>query len=180
MAHFLFAGNSLHFKCIMIIFLQKMVLQSKEFRVNSKSNRAYLPWMPTTFNQYRGIEHMTYNFPNSSTDQGFIQNMHGEPIWKVPSSLTSFVGRECEIQQICLLVRRSDLRLLTLIGTGGVGKTRLSMQVAQKLKGHFAAGIYFVSLSSLHSSDQVSDTLAHGLGLTKKDNCSPLELVKQF
>ena len=61
---------------------------------------------------------------------------YARPAFPVP--LTSFIGREQEIATICTLLRRPEIRLLTLIGTGGVGKTRLSLQVADCLRKDFA------------------------------------------
>src|SRR5579864_8414064 len=64
----------------------------------------------------------------------------------LPVPLTSFVGREQEIATVCTLLRRPEIRLLTLVGTGGVGKTRLALQVATRLSQDFAEQVGFISL----------------------------------
>jgi transcriptional regulator with XRE-family HTH domain len=66
-----------------------------------------------------------------------------------PLQLTSFVGREQEVTAVEALLRRGAARLLTLTGAGGIGKTRLALQVAERLTDAFADGIYFVPLAAL-------------------------------
>src|SRR6266699_5739676 len=85
-------------------------------------------------------------FPPPSTP-----SLH-RPLLSIPSLSTSFVGREKEIAAICAQLRRAGLRLLTLFGTAGVGKTRLALQVAKELIDQFADGIYFVALEQLNKT----------------------------
>ena len=63
----------------------------------------------------------------------------------LPKPLTSFIGREKEIQQVEQLVSRA--RLVTITGSGGVGKTRLAIQVAEALTPHFKDGALWVELA---------------------------------
>ena len=62
------------------------------------------------------------------------------PLRNIPSPTTSFIGREAEVAAISDLLRRDEVRLLTLIGTAGVGKTRLALQVAAQLGSFFSGG----------------------------------------
>jgi ATP-dependent Clp protease ATP-binding subunit ClpA len=62
----------------------------------------------------------------------------------LPVQGTPLIGREQEVAVICSLLQRPEVHLLTLTGTGGIGKTRLSLQVAAELLGDFADGVYFV------------------------------------
>ena len=62
----------------------------------------------------------------------------------LPSSHTSFVGRDAELAQITARLREPACRLLTLAGPGGIGKTRLALSAAASLRDAFADGVYFV------------------------------------
>ena len=79
--------------------------------------------------------------------------------------LTSLIGREREVAQVSALLQRHDVRLVTLTGTGGIGKTRLGLQVATELLNSFANGTYFVSLAPITDPPVVIQTIAHALGL---------------
>jgi predicted ATPase len=82
-----------------------------------------------------------------------------------PLPSTPFVGRSEEIEEITRLLSDSDCQLLTLVGPGGIGKTRLAIQAALKLSGKFFGGIYFVSLQPVQSADLLATTIADSLHL---------------
>ncbi len=83
----------------------------------------------------------------------------------LPVQPTLLLGREREVRQVKALLRREDVRLVTLSGVGGVGKTRLALQVAAELLDDFADGVYFVPLSRLFDPALVLPTIARTLGL---------------
>lgn len=83
----------------------------------------------------------------------------------LPTSLTPLLGREQEAQRVCSLLQRSEVHLLTLTGPGGVGKTRLGIQIASDLMHDFANGVCFVSLAPISDPELVIPTIAQALGL---------------
>jgi predicted ATPase len=88
------------------------------------------------------------------------------------------LGRASERAQLVALLRRPKVRLLTLTGPGGVGKTRLALSAAQDLVPDFADGVSFVPLSALSDPDFVLPAIAQALGLREADTRSPLEVLQ--
>jgi predicted ATPase len=84
----------------------------------------------------------------------------------VPAPATPLVGRERQAAAVEDLVVREGARLVTLTGPGGVGKTRLAVEVARRLGPGFADGVRFIELASVSSADLVAAAVATGLGLT--------------
>ncbi len=81
----------------------------------------------------------------------------------LPLPLTSFVGREHEIDVIAALTCRAGVRLVTLTGPGGVGKTRLAIRVTEQIAPDFPDGIWFVSLAAVPSAELVAASVAQVL-----------------
>ena len=84
----------------------------------------------------------------------------------LPSPLFPLIGRTAEINSICDLLL-GEARLVTLIGTPGIGKTRLALEVAHTLTNHFAQGVCFAALSSAQSVEDVPSAIATALGITQ-------------
>jgi len=87
----------------------------------------------------------------------------------------SLIGREREVAAACSLLRKSEVRLLTLTGTGGVGKTRLGLQIATELAKDFDDGICFVALAPISDPKLVIPTIAQALGLSDVGDQPALE-----
>ncbi len=75
------------------------------------------------------------------------------------------LGRQQELAELAALLRRSDVRLLTMTGPGGIGKTRLALQLAAELAADFADGVTFVELAPVRDPDLILPTVAQALGI---------------
>lgn len=94
--------------------------------------------------------------------------------------LTSLVGREQEVASAGALLRRPEVRLLTMVGTAGVGKTRLALQVAFDLVDDFPEGVFFVALAPIRDPELVVSTVAQTLGLRAMGGPSFLNQLKTY
>jgi predicted ATPase/DNA-binding winged helix-turn-helix (wHTH) protein len=95
----------------------------------------------------------------------------------LPVPRTSFIGREQQAADVSGLLLREDLRLLTLIGPGGSGKTRLAIAVATAIADHFTAGVQFVSLASITQPDLVATAIANALEIQQLVNRTIPQLI---
>lgn len=82
------------------------------------------------------------------------------PMYNLPASLTSFLGREQELVDLARLIADPECRCITLVGPGGIGKTRLALEVAQQHRADFAQGVAFVSLASVGSLEAAVKAIA--------------------
>jgi predicted ATPase/DNA-binding XRE family transcriptional regulator len=97
----------------------------------------------------------------------------------LPGTLTPLVGREQEAARVARLLLREDVRLLTLTGPGGVGKTRLAFEVLRRARGTFADGAVFTSLAPLEDPDLVPSALAETLGVRDASGQTLRETLEQ-
>ena len=100
--------------------------------------------------------------------------------YTLPAPLTPLVGRQQEVATACELLRRAQVRLLVLTGPGGIGKTRLALQVAADLRQDFTAGVCFVSLEPLSDPALVAPTIANALGLREITRESVADQLRDF
>ncbi len=96
----------------------------------------------------------------------------------LPIQPTSLIGREKEVATVQHLLRREDVRLLTLTGPGGIGKTRLGLQVAAELADQYPDGVFLVSLAPVSESAQVVPAITQTLGISEAGGQPLLALLK--
>ena len=98
----------------------------------------------------------------------------------LPTPRTSLIGREREVAKAADLLRQPDVRLLSLTGTGGAGKTRLAIAVAAGAASNFSGGVQFVGLASITDGDLVATALAKSLDLQQVPPRSIPELLSNY
>ena len=109
-------------------------------------------------------------FPPLKTLDSYPNNLPIQP--------TPLIGRAQEIATVAQLLRREDIRLVTLTGSGGTGKTRLALQVAAELSDVFSDGVYFVNLAPLNDPARVVPLIAQTLDIKEVAGQSLLDLLK--
>ncbi len=102
------------------------------------------------------------------------------PPHNLPVQPTPFIGREREVTAVQQFLLREDVRLLTLTGPGGSGKTRLSLHVAAELSDHFTDGIFFVNSAPISEAELVVPTIAQTLGVKEIPARSMVEQLQAF
>ncbi len=106
--------------------------------------------------QTTGSEVLTIDKPKTS----FFKDKH------LPAQLTPFIGREVDLFEIRAKLLQSSCRLLSIISAGGMGKTRLAIEVARSLVDDFQDGVFFVSFAAVDSPNQMIYTIANALNYT--------------
>ena len=113
---------------------------------------------------------------------GAMQLMEPTPVpqHNLPVQLTTLVGREQDAATAVALLRRPHVRLLNMVGTAGIGKTRLAIQVALDLLNDFPDGVYFVSLASIRSPHLLLSAIAQTLGLKERESQPVAHLLQVY
>jgi predicted ATPase/class 3 adenylate cyclase len=96
----------------------------------------------------------------------------------LPAQPNPLLGRESELEAVCRLFRREEVRLITLTGPGGTGKTRLGLQVAADLLEDFRDGAFFVDLAPISDPALVAATIAQVLGVREAEGQPLTESLK--
>ncbi len=98
----------------------------------------------------------------------------------VPARQTSFIGRTTELAELADLLASSEYRLLTIIGPGGIGKTRLALEAAEATEPSFADGVAYASLQAVSPAESIVTVLAEALGYILKGQEDAREQVARF
>ena len=95
----------------------------------------------------------------------------------LPRPATVFLGRDADVAEITARLQRGDVRLLTLVGPGGIGKTRLAIETGRRLGPEYPGGTFYVSLAALREPGLVADTVAAALDVATTDASSAVAAV---
>src|SRR4029453_2752455 len=95
----------------------------------------------------------------------------------LPPSLRAFIGRQKALAEVREQVRQS--RMVTLVGAGGTGKTRLSLETARQLATAFPDGVWFVELAPLADPALIPRTIAAALGARAEGDAAPMTLIER-
>ena len=96
----------------------------------------------------------------------------------LPQQVTSFIGRETDLAEVKKLLRQT--RLLTLLGVGGLGKTRLSLQVAAEVLDDYPEGVWFIELAALNDEGLVQQAIASVLGVKEEAGRPVIDALAKF
>lgn len=100
------------------------------------------------------------------------------PRSNLPAQLTPFIGREAEVNAVRGLLSRDDVRLLTITGAGGIGKTRLALEVASLVLDDFTGGAFFIDLAPITDPNQIVSTIAQTLDIQEEAGHPLVETLK--
>lgn len=101
-------------------------------------------------------------------------------VTNLPTPLTSLIGARKSVDTVAALLKRSDVRLLTLTGPGGVGKTRLAIAAGWELLENFGDGVFFVPLETINNIDLLIIQIARLLNLETVGQQSLLDVIKTY
>ena len=113
----------------------------------------------------------TIDWPyKTQTESPTKVNRQAIKLHNLPAQITPFVGRKTEIKHLSQLISDETIRFVSIIAPGGMGKTRLVLEIGQQLLPNFANGVFFVELAPLKDGDGIIPTLAEAVGYAFQQN----------
>jgi predicted ATPase len=97
----------------------------------------------------------------------------------LPMAATPLIGRDTDVVKAKQIVLRDSARLVTFTGPGGIGKTRLALQVAQELKEQFTGGVHFANLATIADPNLVPQVVAQACGVRSSAQSPPLDAIAE-
>src|SRR5918997_1135113 len=128
------------------------------------------------FRPERVFQVTTPDLPSEFPPLRTLENLRNN----LPLQATPLIGREREVGEVCGRLGQEDMRLLTLTGPGGTGKTRLALQAAADVLEDFEDGVFFVALSDVNDTARVPTTIAGALGLGESGDVPLEDLLKEY
>src|SRR6476646_5953940 len=139
---------------------------ARQFQLSPEEQRGFVHWVRSRENEAPAtLEEPAPRLPLRATN--------------LPTPPTTFIGRENEVAAVTRLLARPGVRLLTLTGPPGIGKTRLALQAAGSMLPEFADGVWFVGLAALTAPALAPQTIAAALGLKEEIGEGPLRSLKE-
>jgi predicted ATPase/class 3 adenylate cyclase len=128
------------------------------------------------FRPERVFQVTTPDLPSDFPPLRTLENLRNN----LPLQATPLVGREREVGEVCERLRQEDIRLLTLTGPGGTGKTRLALQAAADVLEDFEDGVFFVPLAAVTDPGLFYTEIAGALGLRESGDVALEDLLKEY
>ena len=113
-------------------------------------------------------------------DRLHLEASSGVVAGNLPAPITPLIGRRNALAEVTAMLRDPEFRLISVIGPGGSGKTRLALEAGNAVRYHFIHGVYFVSLSALESSQSIIPVVAEAVGFTFRDQGEPNQQLLDF
>jgi predicted ATPase/transcriptional regulator with XRE-family HTH domain len=161
------------------ITLRKIEAEQRKPSLQIAERLAQILFIPGN-EQNRFLDFARGNWQSGSTSEWRIFPSHldnSQSAFKIPTPLTALIGREQELSTIIEYFIDADIRLVTISGSPGIGKTRLSQDVARGLLAYFPDGIFFIPLHNLENSQQLTLTILQALGYIQQTGKSPLDML---
>lgn len=99
---------------------------------------------------------------------------------KLPVTTGPFIGRDNELDELSNLLNSRGIRLLTIVAAGGMGKSRLSLEVGHLVKGNYEQGVAFIDLTSVRNPDDIAQFTVASLGLSISSEQTPQEILLNY